>query len=88
MKLVYLLFQHFFPPMLICAVCNISLCVLLCTFSVRINGCKCITLQWKKLIARLDLLSAALRKLDLWDDPAYASRISREHGELLNKTKM
>lgn len=47
----------------------------------------CITLQWKKLIARLDLLSAALRKPDLWDDPTYASRISREHGELLNRIK-
>ncbi|XP_074571414.1 peptide chain release factor PrfB2, chloroplastic [Curcuma longa] len=44
-------------------------------------------LQWKKLIARLDLLSAALRKPDLWDDPTYASRISREHGELLNRIK-
>ncbi|RWW23649.1 hypothetical protein BHE74_00003492 [Ensete ventricosum] len=43
--------------------------------------------QWRKLIVRLDQMSAALNKPDLWDDPVSAGRISREHGELLSKMK-
>ncbi|URD84593.1 peptide chain release factor 2 [Musa troglodytarum] len=44
-------------------------------------------LQWRKLIVRLDQMSAVLNKPDLWDDPVSAGRISREHGELLSKMK-
>ncbi|XP_008781100.1 peptide chain release factor PrfB2, chloroplastic isoform X1 [Phoenix dactylifera] len=44
-------------------------------------------LQWRKMIVRLEQLSAALNKSDLWDDPVYAGRISREHGELMGKIK-
>lgn len=32
-------------------------------------------------------LSAILNKSDLWDDPDYAGRISREHGEIMGKIK-
>ncbi|XP_021283464.1 peptide chain release factor PrfB2, chloroplastic [Herrania umbratica] len=44
-------------------------------------------LQWKKLMARLDLLSAELNKPNLWNDPVHASKISREHGSLMGKMK-
>lgn len=44
-------------------------------------------LQWGKMIVRLKQLSVALNKSDLWDDPVYAGRISREHGELMGKIK-
>ncbi|KAL1088317.1 hypothetical protein V6Z11_D08G243200 [Gossypium hirsutum] len=44
-------------------------------------------LQWKKLMVRLDLLSAELNKLDLWNDPVHAGKISREHGSLMGKMK-
>ncbi|XP_038703669.1 peptide chain release factor PrfB2, chloroplastic [Tripterygium wilfordii] len=44
-------------------------------------------LQWKQLLVRLDLLSAALNKPDLWDDPVHAGKISREHGSLMNRMK-
>ncbi|XP_050225123.1 peptide chain release factor PrfB2, chloroplastic [Mercurialis annua] len=44
-------------------------------------------LQWKKLMVRLDLLSAQLNKPDLWDDPVLAGKISREHGSLMAKRK-
>ncbi|THU56121.1 hypothetical protein C4D60_Mb11t13910 [Musa balbisiana] len=44
-------------------------------------------MQWRKLIVRLDQMSAVLNKPDLWDDPVSAGRISREHGELLSKMK-
>ncbi|OMO86265.1 Peptide chain release factor class I/class II [Corchorus capsularis] len=44
-------------------------------------------LQWKKLMVRLDLLSAELNKSDLWNDPVHASKISREHGSLMGKMK-
>lgn len=36
---------------------------------------------------RLEQLSVALDKPDLWDDPTYASRISREHGGLMSKMR-
>ncbi|CAI0446615.1 unnamed protein product, partial [Linum tenue] len=42
-------------------------------------------LQWKKLMVRLDLLSAQLNKPDLWDDPVLAGSLSREHGSLMVK---
>ncbi|XVE89566.1 hypothetical protein DITRI_Ditri20bG0006300 [Diplodiscus trichospermus] len=44
-------------------------------------------LQWKKLMVRLDLLSAELNKPELWNDPVHAGKISREHGSLMGKTK-
>lgn len=44
-------------------------------------------LQWKKLMVRLDLLSAELNKPDLWGDPVHAGKISREHGSLMAKMK-
>lgn len=44
-------------------------------------------LQWKKLMVRLDLLSAELNKPNLWDDPVHAGKISREHGSLMGKMK-
>ncbi|XVF41776.1 hypothetical protein PTKIN_Ptkin01aG0307300 [Pterospermum kingtungense] len=44
-------------------------------------------LQWKNLMVRLDLLSAELNKPDLWNDPAHAGKISREHGSLMSKLK-
>ena len=44
-------------------------------------------MQWKKLMVRLDLLSAELNKPDLWNDPVHAGKISREHGSLMGKMK-
>ncbi|KAJ4954622.1 hypothetical protein NE237_011405 [Protea cynaroides] len=44
-------------------------------------------LQWKKMIVRLEMLSAELNKADLWDDPVHAGKISREHGSLMGKMK-
>ncbi|CAK9328435.1 unnamed protein product [Citrullus colocynthis] len=44
-------------------------------------------LQWKKLMMRLELLSVELNKADLWDDPAHAGKINREHGSIMSKIK-
>ncbi|GAB2287282.1 Peptide chain release factor PrfB2, chloroplastic [Dionaea muscipula] len=44
-------------------------------------------LKWKKLIAKLDQLSAELDKPNIWDDPVHAGKISREHGSLMGKLK-
>ncbi|KAL0387350.1 UNVERIFIED_CONTAM: Peptide chain release factor PrfB2, chloroplastic [Sesamum radiatum] len=44
-------------------------------------------LRWKKLIPRLEILSVQLNKPDLWDDPARAGKISREHGSIMVKMK-
>ncbi|KAK6143853.1 hypothetical protein DH2020_024201 [Rehmannia glutinosa] len=44
-------------------------------------------LRWKKLIPRLEILSEQLNKPDLWDDPARAGKISREHGSIMGKMK-
>ncbi|KAK4406750.1 Peptide chain release factor PrfB2, chloroplastic [Sesamum angolense] len=44
-------------------------------------------LRWKKLIPRLEILSEQLNKPDLWDDPARAGKISREHGSIMVKMK-
>ncbi|CAL9238592.1 unnamed protein product [Arabidopsis halleri] len=44
-------------------------------------------LQWKKLLVRLNVLSAELNKPDLWNDPIHAGKISREHGSLTGKMK-
>lgn len=44
-------------------------------------------MQWKKLLVRLDLLTAELNKPDIWNDPVHAGRVSREHGSLMGKMK-
>ncbi|XP_058076956.1 peptide chain release factor PrfB2, chloroplastic-like isoform X2 [Magnolia sinica] len=44
-------------------------------------------LQWRKMILRVEQLSAELNKSDLWDDPVYAGRVSREHGMYMGKMK-
>ncbi|XP_020103691.1 peptide chain release factor PrfB2, chloroplastic isoform X2 [Ananas comosus] len=44
-------------------------------------------LQWGRMIDKSMQLSAILNKSDLWDDPDYAGRISREHGEIMGKIK-
>ncbi|GFP87919.1 peptide chain release factor prfb2 chloroplastic [Phtheirospermum japonicum] len=44
-------------------------------------------LRWKKLIPKLEILSEQLNKPDLWDDPARAGKISREHGSIMGKMK-
>ncbi|GAB2228997.1 hypothetical protein Droror1_Dr00023131 [Drosera rotundifolia] len=44
-------------------------------------------LQWKKLMVKLDQLSAELDKPHIWDDPVHAGKISREHGSLMGKVK-
>ncbi|KAK1280923.1 hypothetical protein QJS04_geneDACA004560 [Acorus gramineus] len=44
-------------------------------------------LQWKKIMVRLDVLSAELNRPDLWDDPVHAGKVSREHGGLMGKLK-
>ncbi|PHT98691.1 Peptide chain release factor PrfB2, chloroplastic [Capsicum chinense] len=44
-------------------------------------------LKWKRLMDRLEVLSAQLNKADLWDDPVHAGKISREHGSLMNKVE-
>ncbi|KAK6121076.1 hypothetical protein DH2020_045169 [Rehmannia glutinosa] len=41
----------------------------------------------EKLIPRLEILSEQLNKPDLWDDPARAGKISREHGSIMGKMK-
>lgn len=42
-------------------------------------------LKWKRLLVKLEILSAQLDKADLWDDPVLAGQISREHGLLMGK---
>ncbi|KAL2924786.1 Peptide chain release factor PrfB2 chloroplastic [Bienertia sinuspersici] len=44
-------------------------------------------LKWKKLLVRLDLISAELNKPNLWDDPVHAGKISREHGSISGKVR-
>ncbi|KAJ0979861.1 hypothetical protein J5N97_015335 [Dioscorea zingiberensis] len=44
-------------------------------------------LQWKKMSVRLEQLSVTINKVDLWDDPVFAGRVSREHGGLMSKMK-
>lgn len=36
---------------------------------------------------KLEILSEQLNKPDLWDDPAHAGKISREHGSIMGKIK-
>ncbi|KAJ6849065.1 peptide chain release factor PrfB2, chloroplastic [Iris pallida] len=44
-------------------------------------------LQWRKMVVRLDQLSVVLNKPDLWNDPVFAGRVSREHGGIMSKMK-
>ncbi|XXG84422.1 hypothetical protein AAC387_Pa10g1938 [Persea americana] len=44
-------------------------------------------LRWKKMALRVEQLSAELNKPDLWEDPVYAGKISREHGMYMGKMK-
>ncbi|KAL9250247.1 Peptide chain release factor PrfB2, chloroplastic-like protein [Drosera capensis] len=44
-------------------------------------------LQWKKLMVKLDQLSAELDKPHIWDDPVHTGKISHEHGSLMGKVK-
>lgn len=39
------------------------------------------------MLFKMDQLSMAVSKSDLWDNPVYAGRISREHGMLMGKMK-
>lgn len=39
------------------------------------------------MIGRLEQLSMVMNKADLWDDPVFAGRVSREHGGLMSKMK-
>ncbi|CAH9125134.1 unnamed protein product [Cuscuta epithymum] len=42
-------------------------------------------LKWKKLVDRIEVLSAELNKADLWEDAVRAGNLSREHGSLTGK---
>ncbi|XP_073123582.1 uncharacterized protein [Henckelia pumila] len=44
-------------------------------------------LRWKRLLQRVETLSEQLNKPDLWEGPADAGKISREHGSLMGKLK-
>ena len=43
--------------------------------------------QWGWILERTKQLAVVLEKPDLWDDPVFAGRVSREHGELMGKIK-
>ncbi|KAL5996372.1 Peptide chain release factor PrfB2, chloroplastic [Asimina triloba] len=44
-------------------------------------------LRWRKMVLRVAQLSAELDKAEIWDDPVYAGRVSREHGMCVGKMK-
>ncbi|PUZ41416.1 hypothetical protein GQ55_9G503100 [Panicum hallii var. hallii] len=44
-------------------------------------------LKWGWILERTKQLAVVLEKPDLWDDPVFAGRVSREHGELMGKIK-
>lgn len=44
-------------------------------------------LKWKWLLERSKQLSVVLEKPDLWEDPVFAGKVSREQGELMGKIK-
>ncbi|KAM1332906.1 hypothetical protein ACFX13_009022 [Malus domestica] len=62
---------------------------LICLFGTQaaVEPSTCDGLTWKKLLIRLDMLSAEVNKLDLWNDPVHAGKISRKHVSLLGKMK-
>lgn len=43
--------------------------------------------QWGLILERTKQLAVVLERPDLWDDPVFAGRISREQGELMGKIK-
>ncbi|CAN6301161.1 unnamed protein product [Urochloa humidicola] len=44
-------------------------------------------LKWGWILERTKQLAMVLERPDLWDDPVFAGRVSREHGELMGKIK-
>ncbi|TVU47329.1 hypothetical protein EJB05_06925 [Eragrostis curvula] len=44
-------------------------------------------LKWGSILERAKQMAVVLERPDLWDDPAFAGRVSREHGELMGKIK-
>ncbi|GJN08095.1 hypothetical protein PR202_ga25984 [Eleusine coracana subsp. coracana] len=42
---------------------------------------------WGSIIERAKQMALVLERPDLWDDPVFAGRVSREHGELMGKIK-
>ncbi|RAL51862.1 hypothetical protein DM860_010580 [Cuscuta australis] len=42
-------------------------------------------LKWRKLLDRIEVLSAELNKPDIWEDAVKAGKLSREHGFLTGK---
>ncbi|KAK3147467.1 hypothetical protein QOZ80_3BG0282710 [Eleusine coracana subsp. coracana] len=44
-------------------------------------------LKWGSIIERAKQMALVLERPDLWDDPVFAGRVSREHGELMGRIK-
>ncbi|KAF8683885.1 hypothetical protein HU200_044827 [Digitaria exilis] len=44
-------------------------------------------LKWGWILERTKQLAVVLERPNLWDDPVFAGRVSREHGELMGKIK-
>ncbi|KQK22018.1 peptide chain release factor PrfB2, chloroplastic [Brachypodium distachyon] len=44
-------------------------------------------LKWKWLLERSKQLAVVLERPDLWEDPVFAGKVSREQGELMGKIK-
>ncbi|GJN31246.1 hypothetical protein PR202_gb19618 [Eleusine coracana subsp. coracana] len=42
---------------------------------------------WGSIIERAKQMALVLERPDLWDDPVFAGRVSREHGELMGRIK-
>jgi protein subunit release factor A len=43
--------------------------------------------QWKWLLERSKQLAVVLERPDLWEDSAFAGKVSREQGEIMGKIK-
>lgn len=43
--------------------------------------------QWGWILERTKQLAVVLERPDLWEDPVFAGRVSREQGELMGKIK-
>ncbi|WVZ56672.1 hypothetical protein U9M48_007166 [Paspalum notatum var. saurae] len=44
-------------------------------------------LKWGWILERTKQLAVVLERSDLWEDPVFAGKVSREHGELMGKIK-
>ncbi|CAA7398378.1 unnamed protein product [Spirodela intermedia] len=44
-------------------------------------------LQWRKILVKAEELTMEMDKSDLWNDPVYAGKVSKEHGALMGKIK-